>query len=396
MAKKRQLSDYSRQELYDLVWSTPASKLAPDFGISDVALAKRCTKLNVPRPSLGYWAKVAAGQTPPKKPLPPTNEELFAKQAQAPMPKALALPGRTAAVHPLASALIAALNKADLDRYKRARVDHQPDLPEVVVSRELAERAAKAFHVILTSLEPLGVNWRKSQSSYYSGHFRKGTDRLQLTIMEDVLRQDGTRACPPSYEYPEQPGKLTGLLTLAITENRSYRADELQKWSESKQLPLQEILAQLVGFVRKHFLDAQERRIQQKIESEKQRIESERRWREHQKQEAIRLQQEKEQKHAQAIVAAKKTRRANLIKAALDWRFCGSLLEFVEQCERHWNSQSQPLTPDQLEWLTWAKQTAGTASTFPADFPDPKIDGAFDPNSIPFGGPYPKSRKLDD
>jgi hypothetical protein len=74
----------------------------------------------------------------------------------------------------------------------------------------------------------------------------------------------------------------------------------------------------------------------------------------------------------------------------------GSLLEFVEQCERHWKIQFEPLTPEQLEWLAWVKETAATASTFPADFPDPTKDGGFDPNSIPLGGPYPKARKLDD
>jgi len=396
MGKKRELSEYSRQELYDLVWSTPASKLAPDFGISDVAIAKRCKKLSVPRPSLGYWAKVAARQTPPKTPLPPTPEEVFAKEARNPMPKSLPLPIRTALLHPRASELLNALNKADLDTYKRARLHDKPEFPEVLVSKELAERVAKAFHVILASLEPLGINWRKSQSSYNCGHFRKGQDRLQLSVAEDVIRPDGTRTCPPSYEWPQETGKPAGLLTFSLKTAAHYRSEELQKWSENKKLPLEELLAQFVGGVRKYFVDAQENRARQKIEWEKQRVESERRWREYQKQEAIRLQQEKERKHAGAIAAAKKTRRTNLVKAAEDWRFCGSLLEFVEECERHWKSQSQPLTPAQLEWLAWAKQTVGTASTFPADFPEPTKDGGFDPSSIPLGGPYPPSRKLDE
>ncbi len=395
MGTKRELSEYSRQELYDLVWSTPASKLAGEFGISDVAIAKRCKKLNVPRPSLGYWAKVAAGQTLPKTPLPPTNEEVFAKQARNPMPKSLPLPTRTAHLHQQASGLLNALNNADLDSYKRARLHDKPEFPEVLVSKNLAERVAKAFHVILASLEPLGINWRKSLSSYNSGHFRKGQDRVQLSIAEDVTRPDGSRTCPPSYEWPRQSGKPAGLLTFSL-HTPGYSGKEIQKWSESNKLPLEELLAQLVGTVRKHFLEAQECRAKEKIEWEKQRIESERRWREHQRQEAIRLQQEKERKHAEAIAAAKKARRANLVKAAQDWRFCGSLLEFVEQCERHWKSQSQQLTPEQLEWLAWAKQTAGTASTFPADFPDPTQDGAFDPSSIPVGGPCPISRKLDE
>ena len=158
MGKKRELSEYSRQELYDLVWSTPASKLAPDFGISDVAIAKRCKKLEVPRPSIGYWARVAAGQTPPKTPLPPTSEEVFANKARSPRPKSLPLPTKTAPLHLQASELLNALNKADLDSYKRARIENKPEFPEVVVSKDLAERVAKAFHVILAGLEPLGIN----------------------------------------------------------------------------------------------------------------------------------------------------------------------------------------------------------------------------------------------
>jgi hypothetical protein len=35
---------YTRQELYDLVWSTPMVKLAKEFGLSDVGLRKTCVK----------------------------------------------------------------------------------------------------------------------------------------------------------------------------------------------------------------------------------------------------------------------------------------------------------------------------------------------------------------
>ena len=52
----------TRQELYDLVWSTPMRTLAKQFGISDRGLAKICEKLDVPTPPVGYWAKKAAGK----------------------------------------------------------------------------------------------------------------------------------------------------------------------------------------------------------------------------------------------------------------------------------------------------------------------------------------------
>lgn len=53
---------YSRLELYDLVWSTPISKLADQFGISDRGLAKTCARHQIPVPGRGYWAKIEAGQ----------------------------------------------------------------------------------------------------------------------------------------------------------------------------------------------------------------------------------------------------------------------------------------------------------------------------------------------
>jgi hypothetical protein len=54
----------SREDLYELVCSKPMTELAQDFGLSDVALAKRCRKLAVHIPGRGYWARVAAGQMP--------------------------------------------------------------------------------------------------------------------------------------------------------------------------------------------------------------------------------------------------------------------------------------------------------------------------------------------
>jgi hypothetical protein len=57
----------TREQLYEKVWSAPTVQVAAELGISDVALAKRCKRLNVPKPSLGFWAKVAAGQTRRKR-----------------------------------------------------------------------------------------------------------------------------------------------------------------------------------------------------------------------------------------------------------------------------------------------------------------------------------------
>ncbi|WP_290810680.1 hypothetical protein [Ferrovibrio sp.] len=60
----------TRQELYELVWASPISKLAEKFGMSDRGIAKICAKAEVPVPERGYWARVQAGQTAAKSPLP--------------------------------------------------------------------------------------------------------------------------------------------------------------------------------------------------------------------------------------------------------------------------------------------------------------------------------------
>lgn len=56
----------TRRELYDLVWTTPISRLADDFGISDVGLKKICDRHRVPTPGRGYWAQLEAGKSPKK------------------------------------------------------------------------------------------------------------------------------------------------------------------------------------------------------------------------------------------------------------------------------------------------------------------------------------------
>ncbi len=45
---------FTRQELYDLVWSQPMRTLASQFGVSDVALAKTCRNHDIPIPPRGY------------------------------------------------------------------------------------------------------------------------------------------------------------------------------------------------------------------------------------------------------------------------------------------------------------------------------------------------------
>jgi len=62
-------------------------KLALEFGISDVGLAKICRKSGIPLPGLGHWKLVETGHSPERKPLPasePGQHETITIAARTP------------------------------------------------------------------------------------------------------------------------------------------------------------------------------------------------------------------------------------------------------------------------------------------------------------------------
>ena len=61
---------YRREDLYSEVWKMPVTKVAEKYGVSDNAIRKVCRRMNIPLPTLGYWAKKYAGQQMDIPPLP--------------------------------------------------------------------------------------------------------------------------------------------------------------------------------------------------------------------------------------------------------------------------------------------------------------------------------------
>jgi len=75
----------SREALYEEVWAEPMVKVALRYEVSGSFLARICTRLNVPRPSRGYWAMLAAGKKVRRTPLPdakPGDELEWARNGQ--------------------------------------------------------------------------------------------------------------------------------------------------------------------------------------------------------------------------------------------------------------------------------------------------------------------------
>lgn len=73
--KKHDRVTLHRERLYQEVWDTPVSQLAPKYGVSDVGLAKICRRMGIPLPPRGYWAKKEYGHKVDKRPLPPSRKK---------------------------------------------------------------------------------------------------------------------------------------------------------------------------------------------------------------------------------------------------------------------------------------------------------------------------------
>ena len=122
---------FTRSELYEKIWNTPTIKLARDFGLSDVALGKICKKHAIPKPPLGYWAKLAHGKTVPRPPLPNVDDQRLERIeirkrslfSGGPKPQAseqekeapIAVPERLTSPHPLVRSTIDALKNSTPD-----------------------------------------------------------------------------------------------------------------------------------------------------------------------------------------------------------------------------------------------------------------------------------------
>jgi hypothetical protein len=82
-----------REQIYKDVWTEAAMHVAKRYGISGSMLARICTRLNIPRPPVGYWARPAKARKGKKPQLPPwTRDEpgvLGHQSGQCQSPKAI-------------------------------------------------------------------------------------------------------------------------------------------------------------------------------------------------------------------------------------------------------------------------------------------------------------------
>lgn len=166
--------DLSREQIYDLVWTTPMASLAEQYHVTDVALKKRCRRLSIPTPGRGYWAKIAHGQTPKRMPLPAT---IGTAQPQVPASAHHSQwPKEVRGLCDRAQAFATELREGK-PNYRKLQELQSKAFPHAQVSEACVDAAARLFHALLVVLEDAA-----SPSANRGANTRGATSRLRATI----------------------------------------------------------------------------------------------------------------------------------------------------------------------------------------------------------------------
>ena len=176
MGRGDQRTELTREELYAQVWAEPMTKLAKRYGLSDRGLAKICTRMGIPVPGRGYWARVQSGRVPPKTRLPKIKADqqaivvlnklghILEEESESPEIVSEMDPDNRIVVsdelvdpHPMVEKTAKSLRGARANDHgiARPRAKHCLD---VRVGKESIERAARIMDALMKALDARGID----------------------------------------------------------------------------------------------------------------------------------------------------------------------------------------------------------------------------------------------
>jgi hypothetical protein len=297
--------ELSQRAMYDLVWSRPMTKVAEDFGISDVALKKICGKHRIPTPPRGYWAKKEAGK-PTKKTqfhnttdpqhehvviqgsrnkLAPEVREILNEERERRKAKPNAASpaefGPTAPLqdtHPAIAATARALRKAKPNADEVVRANGQGHCG-IEVGASCIERTIAMLDAIVRALnarglkvEPLGNGMRVASppDTLAFSLVERIEKRNHEPTMEDLSREErrqkkqerdarlGIWSHGQERAYPEFDVIRTGELSIQIADE--YVRGLRRTWGDGKRQKLESLVDDIAGGIATYLAGVKARR----------------------------------------------------------------------------------------------------------------------------------------
>lgn len=374
---------YDRETLYREVWAEPVKTVAARYGVSDVALAKTCRRLEVPLPGRGYWARVKAGQKPERPPLPsPSPEALWPRRIQPtlpPEPERTPSPSTGARMEQETTAEAAIVVADTLERphplVRHARSvlgarkrNWDRECLDISVGRESLDRALRIMDALIRAFRARGLlvevtPFRLQGSGPYRYPDRKHPESNVTRVQAEGewvhfgLKEKMIVVYPPA---PEPPANLRGekrddwirwhrpsrelvyngtfVFFLANVDRLNVRKEWKDRAKVKVEDQLNDIVAHvyLAGEALKEKRAADERARLAAIEREKQRREEEERRAEHE-------------------------RRAKVLDDQMvRWEKAAAIRRYVREARTRWIDEEE-VGEDAVrveEWLTWAEEYA--------------------------------------
>jgi len=365
---------FTRQELYDLVWSEPMVQLAKKFGLSDVGLSKACRRIAVPVPERGYWARRQAGKQTHQRPLPPRGPG---------MPDGAEIGANTSSAYrsPIdpfvceAAPLPPTFSEAISDLTTRVR--------QMVGKVAIPKTLARPHRQIAQLLEQDERRRQKQQSSPYWGWdspvFDSAFERRRLRILNALFHALERCGMRPSVlerearEFSVRVGEQHVSFSLdgPVKRSQDSRSRSSQGKSSSERLRLQipawrngtearkswedgdgvkiesqlaEIVVELIVTGERQYREWLQRRYEWHLEEKARREEAERRRKE-----------EEERRERERQIQAQKERVERLLNEAAALRQADEIRAYVEAVRAANAAASEPLPPAEIEaWAAWA------------------------------------------
>lgn len=156
----------TREQLYELIWSTSVLAVGKQFGVSNTVMTRVCRSMNIPRPPLGYPTLVRLGRAPPRPPLPPWQfgtPQVWAKgnAAQQPRPpriqpklsQVVGTRGGPKDVHPLIAEARKYLDNASAGNGTQYLFPRKKLMADVITTRECVSKSLNFANVLYSTLQ---------------------------------------------------------------------------------------------------------------------------------------------------------------------------------------------------------------------------------------------------
>lgn len=349
----------TREELYEKVWQKPTVKIAEEFGISDVVIAKFCRKMNIPKPPPGYWRRIETGAKIKPTPLPKANDKTkqyvfvnmiteddivkLSPEIQELVDKEDLLENQIKIAedfndaHPLVIRTKQFLDNKESEGFEPIYIPEGKGYLSLSVSKSQATRALLIIDALLKALEKRGYEI-KVVNDYWGEktQISKEDQAVEISIREQIrkvkreLTPEEEKKPPYLLNIPEVY-QSSGKLIVKI----KYRYSSYATWGDRKNDPLENRLNDVVATI----IMAIEHLVEEKHEEEERR-----------RQEAIRRREEEIK------------RREKLEADAIQWRKSENIRNYIAAYEAKLIEVKGEIIPgsEDDEWLKWARRYADT------------------------------------